>query len=341
MNALRRSSVKFTTTTLHHLRSSSLPHSTSTIRSISSFTQLRFNSTPTYSSQPMPFFDTSVSLLPDHRLPHNFPVVRFLSQKAAQGRSINLDLPQPSEAQGVQHLKEEEKETELVDVKACLENQLRWGFIQKVYGIVTTQVFATSAISSLLVFNPPAVNFLAQIPYIVPGLFVAGLGSLYTMQRYERKYPQNLISLGVFTLIQGVTIGFCCSATDGRIVLEALGLTAAAFSSLTGYTFWAARRGKDFSFLGPILFPSLVTLAAASVLQIFFPLPSGPASLILSGAGAMLFLGYIVYDTDRLIKYFDYDQHLTASLHLYLDVINLFLYIMRILKELTPVPNED
>lgn len=76
-------------------------------------------------------------------------------------------------------------------------------------------------------------------------------------------------------------------------------------------------------------------------MQIFFPLPSGPASLILSGAGAMLFLGYIVYDTDRLIKYFDYDQHLTASLHLYLDVINLFLYIMRILKELTPVTNED
>lgn len=45
--------------------------------------------------------------------------------------------------------------------------------------------------------------------------------ALYTMQRYERKYPQNLISLGVFTLIQGVTIGFCCSATDGMYLISA------------------------------------------------------------------------------------------------------------------------
>ncbi|KAF2287803.1 hypothetical protein GH714_002775 [Hevea brasiliensis] len=47
--------------------------------------------------------------------------------------------------------------------------------------------------------------------------------------------------------------------------------------------------------------------------KIFFPLSSGPASLIFSGAGAMAFMGYVVYDTDRLIKCFNYDQRLTAS----------------------------
>lgn len=54
----------------------------------------------------------------------------------------------------------------------------------------------------------------------------------------------------------------------GRIVLEALVLTSAVVSALTGYTFWASKKGKDFSFLGPILFTSLVVLIMTSFLQV-------------------------------------------------------------------------
>lgn len=54
----------------------------------------------------------------------------------------------------------------------------------------------------------------------------------------------------------------------GRIVLEALILTSAVVSALTGYTFWASKKGKDFSFLGPILFTSLVVLIMTSFLQV-------------------------------------------------------------------------
>lgn len=54
----------------------------------------------------------------------------------------------------------------------------------------------------------------------------------------------------------------------GRIVLEALLLTSAVVSALTGYTFWASKKGKDFSFLGPILFTSLFVLILTGFMQV-------------------------------------------------------------------------
>lgn len=61
---------------------------------------------------------------------------------------------------------------------------------------------------------------------------------------------------------------FLCLFIIGRIVLEALILTAAVVSALTGYTFWASKKGKDFSFLGPILFTSLIVLLLTSFMQV-------------------------------------------------------------------------
>jgi len=55
---------------------------------------------------------------------------------------------------------------------------------------------------------------------------------------------------------------------SGKIVLEALILTSAVVCSLTGYTFWASKKGKDFSFLGPILFTALIILILTSFIQV-------------------------------------------------------------------------
>ena len=57
---------------------------------------------------------------------------------------------------------------------------------------------------------------------------------------------------------------------SGRIVLEALILTAGVVASLTGYTFWASKKGKDFSYLGPILFTSLIILILTGLIQVRF-----------------------------------------------------------------------
>lgn len=65
-----------------------------------------------------------------------------------------------------------------------------------------------------------------------------------------------------------------CFEITGRIVLEALVLTSAVVSALTGYTFWASKKGKDFSFLGPILFTSLFVLILTGFMQVGVTFPS-------------------------------------------------------------------
>ena len=54
----------------------------------------------------------------------------------------------------------------------------------------------------------------------------------------------------------------------GAIVLEALILTSGVVASLTAYTFWASKKGKDFSFLGPVLFTGLMVLLLTSFMQV-------------------------------------------------------------------------
>lgn len=52
------------------------------------------------------------------------------------------------------------------------------------------------------------------------------------------------------------------------IVLEAALLTGVVVLSLTLYTFWGVKRGKDFSFLGPFLFASLMVLLLFALIQV-------------------------------------------------------------------------
>ncbi|RDX84318.1 BI1-like protein, partial [Mucuna pruriens] len=223
------------------------------------------------------------------------------------------------------------------------ENQLRWGFIRKVYGILSAQIVLTTLVSLVTVFYSPINDLLKGnstlllvlvfLPFLCTSLSANFPSSLLIpLLKYQQKHPHNYILLGLFTVSISSTVGVTCANTEGKIVLEALILTSAVVSSLTGYAFWASKKGKDFSFLGPILFTSLFTLFLTGMMQMFFPL--GPTAHAIYGAiGAMIFSGYIVYDTDNLIKRFTYDEYIGASVTLYLDILNLFLSILRVLRE--------
>ncbi|KAK7412624.1 hypothetical protein VNO78_04131 [Psophocarpus tetragonolobus] len=212
------------------------------------------------------------------------------------------------------------------------ENQLRWGFIRKVYAILSTQILLTTLVSLLTVFYIPVNQLLRGNSTLLLILLFLPFLFLIPLLKFQQKHPHNYILLGLFTVSISSTVGVTCANTDGKVVLEALILTSAVVSSLTAYTFWASKKGKDFSFLGPVLFTSLITLILTGLMQMFFPL--GPMSHAIYGAlGAIIFSGYIVYDTDHLIKRFTYDEYIGASVTLYLDILNLFLSILRLLRE--------
>ncbi|KAH9764865.1 protein lifeguard 4 [Citrus sinensis] len=164
--------------------------------------------------------------------------------------------------------------------------EIRWAFIRKVYAIVAMQILLTIAVASVVVFVKPIHKFLASG---TPGLVL-------------------LIVVFILTLLR-------------KIILEAFILTGAAVAGLTLYTFWAVKRGKDFSFLGPFLSASLL----------FFFRVGKVAHMIYGLMGAIIFSGYIVYDTNNLIKRYTYDEYITAAIELYLDIVNIFIAFLQML----------
>lgn len=218
---------------------------------------------------------------------------------------------------------------------AMLENpQLRWGFIRKVYSILTLQLLLTIAVASVVVTVHPIAHFFVSTRaglglYIV--LIIAPFITLCPLSYYHQKHPINFLLLGLFTVTLAFAVGLTCAFTSGKIILESVILTTAVVISLTVYTFWAARRGQDFNFLGPFLFAALMVLMLFGFIQLLFPL--GSLSVMIYGCiASILFCGYIIYDTDNLIKRYTYDQYIWAAVSLYLDVINLFLAILTIFR---------
>ncbi|KAL8138991.1 hypothetical protein V2J09_004992 [Rumex salicifolius] len=212
--------------------------------------------------------------------------------------------------------------------------ELRWSFIRKIYCIVTIQLLATIAVASVVVTVHPIAHFFVSSTagfavYIV--LIITPFLVLCPLYYYHQRHPVNYLLLGIFTITLAFAVGLTCAFTSGKVILEAAILTAAVVISLTLYTFWAARRGHDFNFLGPFLFGALIVLILFGFIQILFPL--GKLSVMIYGClASIIFCGYIVYDTDNIIKRFSYDEYIWAAVSLYLDVINLFLALLTVFR---------
>ncbi|KAG6774510.1 hypothetical protein POTOM_021863 [Populus tomentosa] len=212
--------------------------------------------------------------------------------------------------------------------------QLRWAFIRKVYSILAFQLLLTIAVAAVVVTVRPIAVFFSTTGaglgvYIL--LILMPLFTLLPLYYYHQKHPVNYILLGIFTICLAFAVGLTCAYTEGKLILESVILTTVVVVSLTLYTFWAARRGHDFNFLGPFLFGAIMILMVFSLIQILFPL--GRISVMIYGClASIIFCGYIIYDTDNLIKRHTYDEYIWAAVSLYLDIINLFLSLLTIFR---------
>ncbi|RVX22285.1 Protein LIFEGUARD 4 [Vitis vinifera] len=210
---------------------------------------------------------------------------------------------------------------------------MRWAFIRKVYAILSMQLLLTVVDAAIVVVVDPISDFMVHNRAGL-GLYlfivVLSLILMCALAAFHKRHPVNLILLGMFTLTMAFTMGLSCAFVKGKIILEAAILTSVVTIGLTLYTFWAAKRGHDFSFLGPFLFASLLVLLVFSMIQMFFPM--GKLSTMIFGClGAIIFSGFIIYDTDNMIKRYEYDDFIWAAVSLYLDILNLFIALINIL----------
>lgn len=213
---------------------------------------------------------------------------------------------------------------------SATENDLRLGFIRKVFGLVSCQLALTAAVALFLVLNPPLQHAMASSLAIQLTLMLVSIAGLIPLYIYKDRHPLNLGLLALWTLVFSTTVGMACTFYAPIIVVQAVVITAATVTALTVYTFAATRRGQQFTWLGPILYTGLWTLIFWGLIQLIFrPGPLGQT--VYSLVGALLFCGYIIFDVHVLATRLDVDDYIWGSVALYLDIINLFMYILRIL----------
>jgi len=153
------------------------------------------------------------------------------------------------------------------------------------------------------------------------------LGLLYWKRH---SHPLNLILLSAFTVLEAFTLGVVMSFYDNVIILQALLITLGVFVGLTLFTMQSK---YDFSGMGPWLFGGLIALLMTGVVGLFIPFGK-TMDLIYACGGCLLFSGYIVYDTYLITNRLSPDEFILGAISLYLDFINLFINILRLLNNI-------
>ena len=160
------------------------------------------------------------------------------------------------------------------------------------------------------------------------GSLFGALGFMLLTFWKRKSYPANLLFLSGFTVMEAYSISVVVSFYETKTVLLALVLTGGIFVALT---LFACQTKYDFTSWMPYLFGSLWALILFGFVATFFPYNS-TAELIYGSLAALVFSGYILVDTQLVMRHYHVEEEIAAAISLYLDVINLFLAILRILN---------
>jgi hypothetical protein len=222
-----------------------------------------------------------------------------------------------------------------------LSKDVRMGFVRKVYGILCAQLLLTVAIATPLALSSKQfVKSNSWILYVTLGAMLACMCVMICASNTLRKFPYNYVFLFIFTCVMSVMVGFTSAMYTWQSVLLAAGAAVLVFVLLTGYAWFTT---TDFTGYGPYLFAGMMVLFAFGFIisiMSFCGVQIEWMIMLYNVLGVLLFCFYIVFDTQCILGewkghkvQFGVDDYAFAALNLYLDIINLFLYLLSLFGE--------
>jgi len=215
--------------------------------------------------------------------------------------------------------------------RQTLEQYTAFTFLWMFLGLMIT--FGTCLLLYMTGFH----FVILSVPGLHLGLLIAELIVVIAMSRQVSKLSVNS-ARGLFiaySLLNGLTFSSVLFVYGLANVIYVFGLTALYFGALAAYGYFAK---VDLSRLRNILLFGLIFLIIAGVLLMFFPIAQ--LDKIVCMIGIVIFLAYTAYDTQKIRSFYEHyaqDQQalqaasIYSALQLYLDFINLFLYLLRFL----------
>ena len=198
-------------------------------------------------------------------------------------------------------------------------------FVAKVLSIVTLQLLVTAVIS-VIIYTVPAVRDFAQGEWVVTVCFILAFVLLIVLFFVQKKWPANVCVVTGFTVALGFVVGACASCFSVPSILIAFGLTVLICVIIISIALFSK---KDFSFLQGLV--PLVVLMLMAMLLVMFLTGWGYLGTVISFVLVFLFSLMLLINVSQLKKH-DYDDGdwAMASVSIYMDIINMFLAILRL-----------
>ena len=210
--------------------------------------------------------------------------------------------------------------------------------MRKVY-VWMTLALALTGLTAYGVANTPGLQytlFTGITPLVIFGVEIAlVIGLSAAINRLS--LTMATLMFVVYSVVNGLVFSAIFLAYTTASIINVFFITAGTFAvmALVGYT-----TKTDLTSLGKILFMALVGLIIATIVNIF--MKSTGLTLILNYVGVLIFVGLTAYDSQKikqmLMQTADTGETaqkiaLLGALSLYLDFINLFIYLLRILGD--------
>ena len=208
------------------------------------------------------------------------------------------------------------------------------GVMRRVYGKMTLGLLVTALTSYLMFSTPALMNFLMLHPFLIIGAMVAELGLVfYLSARIEKMSNATAtIMFYLYSMLNGITLTPIFLLYTSTSIAMTFALTAGTFGAMTIFGYVTR---QDLSKMGSYLIMALFGLILCLVVNVF--MHSTMMDLLISCAGVFIFVGLTAWDT-QAIKRMSAEADPTminkvatwGALTLYLDFINLFIYLLRL-----------
>ena len=206
-------------------------------------------------------------------------------------------------------------------------------FFIRVYLLLALQWLLTASLTGYIVLNTSLRhNMIETSPFLLLLSSIISMLIVCNLNLWKNNHPFNMIILFMFSILQSLLVSCVCAlyyeAGFGKLLMIASGNTACIFvsMSLIGYC-----KKNEFQFLDGWLTTGIVSLLCMSFVSIFLPkIPS--LNIVMTCLGCLIFSGFVLYDTSVLVKRMGPDDVIEAVITLYLDSMNLFLFLLDCLR---------
>jgi FtsH-binding integral membrane protein len=206
-------------------------------------------------------------------------------------------------------------------------------YLTAVYGWMCTGLAITASAAWLIARSPVLISTIAANRLVFWGLMIAQLGIVFVLSARVQRLTASTASLLfiLYSALTGVTMSFVLLAFTGESVATTFVVTAGMFGGLAAY---GTVTRRSLAGLGQFLFMGLMGVVLASIVGMFWH--SDGLQFVVSFIGVIVFTGLAAYDAQRLKAMALTTPEgqigsyaIVGALALYLDFINLFLFLLR------------